>query len=67
MKELLRLPAGELGEAIARLLASLDGELDENAQGEWEDEIKRRIEDLSSGRVQPVPLAEARRRIFVED
>jgi len=30
---------------------------------EWNDEIARRIQELDSGKVKPVPWAEARRQI----
>lgn len=67
IQELLRLPASERSEAIAQLLSSLDGEAEASAATEWESEIKRRVDDLASGRVEPVPLAEARRRILSDE
>ena len=46
IEELMRLPTGERSEAAARLLASLDGEPDANAEAAWDQETKRRVEDL---------------------
>jgi putative addiction module component (TIGR02574 family) len=45
------------------LLESLDDTVDSSAEEEWSREIARRIEELDSGKVKPVPWAEARRQI----
>jgi putative addiction module component (TIGR02574 family) len=46
------------------LLESLDDEpADEGVEAAWSEEIKRRIEELDSGKVKPIPWEEARRQI----
>jgi hypothetical protein len=32
-------------------------------EGAWDEEIKRRIEEIDSGKVKPIPWAKARRQI----
>lgn len=50
-------------EALAEsLIASLGGKIDEGVMAAWDDEIKRRIADLDSGRVKAIPWDEVRRR-----
>jgi putative addiction module component (TIGR02574 family) len=51
LQEALELPPRERADLLEAIAASLDGfEL----SPEWEDEIRRRTEDLDAGRVQPV-------------
>ncbi|MBN1607244.1 MAG: addiction module protein [Polyangiaceae bacterium] len=48
----LKLDPGDRAHLVAELSASLEGvQLGEA----WDDEIQRRIDDIESGRVQPVP------------
>ena len=48
----LELPPRERADLVEAIAASLDGfDLGE----EWEEEIRRRVDDIDSGRVQPVP------------
>jgi putative addiction module component (TIGR02574 family) len=65
--ELLRrahgLSAAERAELAEALIESLDGAEDESVQAAWDAEILRRMEDLNSGKVKPVTLEEARRRL----
>jgi putative addiction module component (TIGR02574 family) len=52
LKDALDLPPRERADLIEAIAASLDG----FALGEeWEEEIRQRVEDIDSGRVQPVP------------
>jgi hypothetical protein len=37
--------------------------VDEDAEAAWQVEIDRRLKELDTGNVKPVPLSEARRRI----
>jgi putative addiction module component (TIGR02574 family) len=48
----------------ASLLESFDEEVDEGAEAAWAEEIAKRIHELDSGAVTPVPWSEARRRIL---
>jgi len=50
-------------EALAEsLISSLGGKLDEGVLAAWEEEIKKRIADLDSGRAKTIPWAEVRER-----
>ena len=60
----LLLPELERGELAARLLDSLDSEADEGADSEWTEEIRNRIEDVRTGKVQTVPWTAAREQIM---
>lgn len=59
-----RLSAVERGELAARLLEELDPPPDSDVEAAWSDQIRRRIDDLRSGRETPIPWAEARRQIL---
>lgn len=63
LKKALNLSAAERAELADSLIESLDQGEDESAEAAWNVEILRRLEDLESGRVKPVSLAEARRRL----
>ncbi|MBI3933913.1 MAG: addiction module protein [Acidobacteria bacterium] len=63
LKEALKLPPEARAALAGSLLDSLDQEVDEGAEAAWEAEIERRLSELDSGRVRPIPWAEARRRI----
>ena len=60
----LALPDSERAELAARLIESLDTEVDDDVNAAWDDEIKRRIQELDSGAVTTVPWPEARRIIL---
>ena len=60
----LALPESERAELAAWLINSLDTEVDDDVNAAWDDEIKRRIEELDSGEVTAVPWPEARRMIL---
>jgi len=65
--ELLKKALALLPEARAALagslLESLDDTVDASAEDEWNEEIARRIQELDSGKVKPIPWAEARRQV----
>ena len=63
LKKALELPPGARAALAGSLLESLDDTVDELAEEEWNQEIARRIQELDSGKVKPIPWAEARRRI----
>lgn len=48
----LELPPRERADLVEAIAASLDGF---DLGQEWEEEIQRRVDDIDSGRVQPVP------------
>ncbi len=49
----LQLPRNERARIAERLLASLDD--DAEVERAWADEVRRRVEDLRSGKVRPIP------------
>ena len=51
-QELLSLPGSDRAFLAHRLIASLDDTVDENAEAEWMQEIERRVEDITQGKVQ---------------
>jgi putative addiction module component (TIGR02574 family) len=63
LKKALDLPVKERAELAGSLIESLDETDDESVQAAWDVEIVRRMEDLNSGKVKPVSLEEARRRL----
>jgi len=63
LKKALALPPEARAALVGSLLESLDDTVDSSAEEEWGREIARRIEELDSGKVKPVPWAEARRQI----
>ncbi|MBI3644356.1 MAG: addiction module protein [Acidobacteriales bacterium] len=63
LKKALELPAEARAALAGSLLESLDDTVDESVEEEWSKEIARRIDELDSGKVKPIPWAEARRQI----
>jgi putative addiction module component (TIGR02574 family) len=64
LKKALALPPEARAALAGSLLESLDDEpADASVEAAWLEEIKRRIEELDSGKVKPIPWAEARRQI----
>jgi putative addiction module component (TIGR02574 family) len=63
LKKALALPAEARAALAGSLLESIDGTVDASAEEEWNQEIAKRIEELDSGKVKPVPWDEARRQI----
>jgi putative addiction module component (TIGR02574 family) len=63
LKKALALPAEARAALAGSLLDSLDDAVDVSAEEEWNNEIARRIAELDSGKVKPIPWAEARRQV----
>jgi putative addiction module component (TIGR02574 family) len=63
LKKALALPPEARAALAGSLLESLDDTVDVSAEEEWNEEIARRIQELDSGRVKPIPWAEARRQV----
>ena len=63
VQEALRLPAEARAALAGRLLESLDGPVDKDAEAAWSKEIAHRIDDLNKGNVKTVPWSVARRQI----
>jgi putative addiction module component (TIGR02574 family) len=64
LESLLQLTESDRGELAAMLLESLDSGDDEDAESEWVEEIRSRVEEVRSGQVKPIPWAEAREQIM---
>ena len=64
LEEALKLSPEARAARAASLLESLDEGADENVGAAWAAEIAKRIHELDSGAVAPVPWPEARRRIW---
>ena len=59
----MRLSAAERAELAAELLASLDGEPEEDVEAAWAAEIQRRVEHVRSGTAKGRPWPEVRKRL----
>lgn len=64
LEEALKLSPEARAALAASLLESLDEDVDEGVEAAWAGEIAKRIHDLDSGAVTPVPWSEARRMIL---
>jgi putative addiction module component (TIGR02574 family) len=64
LKKALALPAEARAALAGSLLDSLDDTIDVSAEDEWNQEIARRIAELDSGKVKPIPWEEARRQVL---
>jgi putative addiction module component (TIGR02574 family) len=64
LEKALTLSEQERGLLIDRLIASLDdGPADEGVEQAWADEIKLRVDEVRSGKVETIPGDEVRRRL----
>lgn len=63
----LALSSQERGMVIDRLVESLDEDPpDEGVEEAWDEEIRRRVEEIDAGRAEMIPLEEVRRRIVAK-
>ena len=64
LKKAMALPPEARAALAGSLLESLDDEpADEGVEAAWNEEIKRRIEEIDSGKVKPIAWEDARRQI----
>jgi len=63
LKKALSLPVSERADLAGSLIESLDETHDPSVETAWDEEIQRRMADIDSGKVKPVSLEEARRRL----
>jgi putative addiction module component (TIGR02574 family) len=64
LKKALALPPEARAALATSLFESLDQEpADQGVEAAWSEEIKRRIADIDSGKVQMIPYEEVRRRL----
>jgi putative addiction module component (TIGR02574 family) len=59
----LQLSESERADLASSLIESLDQPFDSDAREAWAAEIQRRLEELDSGVVKPIPWEEARKMI----
>jgi putative addiction module component (TIGR02574 family) len=62
----LTLDTRERAEIAAQLIASLDGEPDEDVEAAWAAEVDRRIREVEAGRAKLVPWDDVERRVEKE-
>lgn len=64
LQKVLNLSTQDRGTLIDRLIESLDeGEPDADVEETWSEEIKRRVDDVRSGKVELIAGEEVRRRL----
>jgi len=63
-EEALTLADGDRADLAARLLESLDAEIEAGVESAWRDEVARRIHALDTGETRPIPWEEAEEMIF---
>jgi putative addiction module component (TIGR02574 family) len=63
LKKALNLPVAERAELAGSLIESLDETEDVGVEAAWDLEVIRRMQDFDSGKVKPISLEEARRRL----
>ncbi len=66
LQEAIKLDVTERAELAAELLASLDGEPEEEVEAAWAAEIQRRIERIEAGEEKLIPWDDVKRRIEKE-
>jgi putative addiction module component (TIGR02574 family) len=64
LKLALDLPEAERADMAARLIQSLDSEMDEDVEAAWSEEIHRRIAAIDSGEERLLDWDEVRARLF---
>lgn len=62
-KKALDLNERERAALAARLIESLDTEVEEGVEAAWLAEVERRMEELDAGKVQSIPWDEVRARL----
>jgi putative addiction module component (TIGR02574 family) len=64
LEKALALSTQERGLLIDHLIESLDeGQPEEGVEEAWDEEIKRRVDDIRSGKAEMIPGQEVRRRL----
>lgn len=67
LQKALELSTQERGLLAARLIDSLDDEpAEEGVEAAWDEEIKRRVDDIRSGRVKTIPGEQVLREMAEE-
>ena len=66
LNEALQLSDTERSDLAAKLIESLDPSSDDGVEAAWDEEIRRRLDELDQGTVRAVPWFEGR-RLITED
>lgn len=66
LEEALKLDVAERADLAAELLASLDGEPDEQVEAAWAAEIQRRMDRIEAGTEKLLPWEDVQRQIDKE-
>jgi putative addiction module component (TIGR02574 family) len=64
LHQVLTLDEKDRASVAGALIESLHGDADPNVEEAWDVEIRRRVEELESGSVEPIPWSEVRQRLF---
>jgi putative addiction module component (TIGR02574 family) len=69
LKQALALPEKDRADLAASLIDSLDSEVDVEVEAAWQEEIRSRIEDIRTGKVQTVSweMVRDRARAILDD
>lgn len=63
LEEALKLTACERAEMAEQLIASLDEEPDSDVEQAWQEEVRRRLQQIERGEVKAIPWEEVQRRL----
>ena len=64
LTQALALDENDRASVAGALIESLDTEFDPDAEAAWDAEIRRRVEELDSGAVKPIPWSEVKKRLY---
>jgi putative addiction module component (TIGR02574 family) len=64
LKNVLALPPEARAAMAAKLLDSLDVEVDEDVEARWRAEIEHRLREVDAGRVATIPWSEVRESLL---
>jgi putative addiction module component (TIGR02574 family) len=59
VEETRHMPADVVAELVDRIMEAQHGGIDSDIEAAWKSEVHRRIEDIRSGKVQPIPLEDS--------
>jgi putative addiction module component (TIGR02574 family) len=62
LEQALALPVEEQEALAESLISNLSGKVDQQVVAAWDDEVKKRIADLESGKAKTIPWEEVRQR-----
>jgi len=62
LQKALTLPDTERAELAGSLIASLDANIDADADSAWQEEVARRAEEVRSGKIVTVPWEQVQRK-----